>query len=82
MQGDPEPTEAFDIMAITSHPATVADTKPLTPEQAGAPRRRRNTATQRDAESIQIAVTGRIFVVVARDAAQDPEWSEVTSRIE
>ena len=56
--------------------------EPLTPEQAGAPRRKRNTATQRDAESIQIAVTGRIFVVVARDAAQDPEWSEVTSRIE
>ena len=28
------------------------------------------------------STTGRIFVVVARDAVQDPEWSEVTSRIE
>jgi hypothetical protein len=28
-QGDPEPTEAFDITAITSHPATGADTSRL-----------------------------------------------------
>jgi hypothetical protein len=28
-QGDPEPTEAFDITAITSHPATAADTSRL-----------------------------------------------------
>ena len=28
-QGDPEPTEAFDITAITSHPATAADTSQL-----------------------------------------------------
>ena len=56
--------------------------QPLTPEQAGAPRRRRNAAMQRDADPIQVAATGRILVVVARDATQDPDWSEVTSRIE
>jgi hypothetical protein len=56
--------------------------QPLTPEQAGAPRRRRNVAMQRDADPIQVAATGRILAVVARDAAQDPSWSEVTSRIE
>jgi hypothetical protein len=56
--------------------------QPLTPEQAGAPRRRRNAAMQRDADPIQVAVTGRILVVVARDTTQDPDWSEVTSRIE
>ena len=56
--------------------------QPLTPEQAGTPRRRRNAATQRDADPIQIAATGRILVVVARDATQDPSWSEVTNRIE
>jgi hypothetical protein len=56
--------------------------QPLTPEQAGAPRRRRNATTQRDSDPIQIAATGRILVVVARDATQDPDWSEVTSRIE
>jgi hypothetical protein len=28
-QGDPEPTEAFDITTITSHPATAADTSQL-----------------------------------------------------
>jgi hypothetical protein len=55
---------------------------PLTPEQAGAPRRKRNTAAQRDADPIQVAATGRILVAVARDATQDPDWSEVTSRIE
>jgi len=53
----------------------------LTPEQAGAPRRRRN-ARLRDADPIQIAATGRILVVVARDATQDPDWSEVARRIE
>jgi hypothetical protein len=56
--------------------------QPLTPEQAGAPRRGRNAAEQRDADPIQVAATGRILVVVARDATQDPDWSEVTSRIE
>jgi hypothetical protein len=56
--------------------------QPLTPEQAGTPRRRRNAARQRDADPIQVAATGRILVVVARDATQDPDWSEVTSRIE
>jgi hypothetical protein len=56
--------------------------QPLTPAQAGAPRRRRNAAVQRDADPIQVAATGRILVVVARDATQDPDWSEVTSRIE
>lgn len=56
--------------------------QPLTPEQAGAPRRRRNAAIKRDADPIQVATTGRILIVVARDAAQDPDWSEVISRIE
>ncbi len=56
--------------------------QPLTPEQAGAPRRRRNAERLGDADPIQVAATGRILVVVARDAAQDPDWSEVTSRIE
>jgi hypothetical protein len=56
--------------------------QPLTPEQAGAPRRRRNSAMQRDADPIQVAASDRILVVVARDATQDPDWSEVTSRIE
>ena len=54
----------------------------LTPEQAGAPRRRRSSTLQRDAELIQVAATGRIFAVVARDAPEDPDWSEVTSLIE
>lgn len=53
--------------------------QPLSPEQAGAPRRRRNAARQPDADPIQIAATGRILAVVARDADQDPDWSEVTS---
>jgi hypothetical protein len=56
--------------------------QPLTPEQAGAPRRRRIAAGQRDADPIQVAATGRILVVVARDATQNPDWSEVTSHIE
>ncbi len=56
--------------------------QPLTPEQAGAPRRRRNAVRQRDSDPIQVAATGRILVAVARDATQDPDWSEVTSRIE
>jgi hypothetical protein len=56
--------------------------QPLTPEQAGAPRRRRNVAMQRDADPIQVAATGRILAVVARDATQDPGWSEVISHIE
>lgn len=56
--------------------------QPLTREQAGAPRRRRNAAVNRDTDPIQVAATGRILVAVARDATQDPDWSEVTSRIE
>jgi hypothetical protein len=56
--------------------------QPLTPEQAGASRRRRNAETLRDADPIQVAAAGRILVVVAQDAAQDPDWSEVTSRVE
>jgi hypothetical protein len=56
--------------------------QPLTPDQAGAPRRRRTAARQPDADPIQVAATGRILVVVARDVTQDPDWSEVTSRIE
>ena len=54
----------------------------LTREEAGAPRRRRNTVTQGDADPIQVAATGRILVVVARDVTQDPDWSEVTNRIQ
>jgi hypothetical protein len=54
--------------------------QPLTPEQAGAPRRRRNTIG--DTDRIQVAAAGRILVVVARDAGQDPDWSEIASRIE
>lgn len=56
--------------------------QPLTQEQAGAPRRRRDADVQGDADPIQVAATGRILVVVARDTTQDPDWSEVTSRIE
>jgi hypothetical protein len=56
--------------------------QPLTAEQAGAPRRRRNAVRQRDADPIQVAATGRMLVVVARDATHDPDWSEVISRIE
>jgi hypothetical protein len=56
--------------------------QPLTPEEAGAPRRRRNAAELRDDDPVHVAATGRILVVVARDAGQDPDWSEVTSRIE
>jgi hypothetical protein len=52
--------------------------RPLTPEQAGAPRRRRNAMQQRDADQVQVAATGRILVAVARDATEDPDWSEVT----
>lgn len=55
--------------------------EPLTSEQTGALRQRR-TRTQRDTDPIQIAATGRIFAVVARDAAQDPNWSEVASRLQ
>jgi hypothetical protein len=55
--------------------------EPLTSEQTGALRQRRSR-TQRDADPIQIAATGRILAVVARDAPQDPSWSEVTSRLQ
>lgn len=47
--------------------------------QAGAPRQARQT---RDADPIQIAATQRILVVVARDSTEEPDWSEVTGRIE
>ena len=56
--------------------------QPLTSEQAGASRRRRNAALERDVDRIQVAATDRILVAVARDATHDPDWSEVTSRIE
>jgi hypothetical protein len=56
--------------------------QPLTREQAGAPRGRRDAGVDRDADPIQVAATGRILIAVARDATQDPDWSEVTSRIE
>jgi hypothetical protein len=56
--------------------------RPLTLEQAGAPRRRRSADRERDADRIQVAATGRMLVVVARDATEDPDWSEVTNRIE
>jgi hypothetical protein len=56
--------------------------QPLSPEEVGASRRRRNAGVQRDADPIQIAMTGRILAIVARDTTQDPDWSEVISRIE
>jgi hypothetical protein len=57
--------------------------QPLDREQAGAPRRARNApAGAREADPIQIAVTQRIFVVVARDSEEEPDWSEVARRIE
>jgi hypothetical protein len=57
--------------------------QPLDQRQAGAPRRARSAYPQAwDADPIQIAVTQRILVVVARDSAQEPDWSEVTRRIE
>ncbi|HEY1915436.1 MAG TPA: hypothetical protein VGH27_07660 [Streptosporangiaceae bacterium] len=52
--------------------------QPLTPDQAGAPRRRRSAALQQDADPIQVAATGRILIVVARDTAQNPNGSEAT----
>jgi hypothetical protein len=55
--------------------------QPLNPEEEAA-RRGRSRPAQPDADPIQVASTGRILVVVARDAAQDPSWSEVISRIE
>jgi len=55
----------------------------LDQRQAGAPRRARSASSQAwDADPIQIAMTQRILVVVARDSAQEPDWSEVTRRIE
>ncbi len=57
--------------------------QPLDQEQAGSPRRARNApAGSREADPIQIAVTQRILVVVARDSEEEPDWSEVTRRIE
>jgi hypothetical protein len=55
----------------------------LDQRQAEAPRRARNTSSQAwDADPIQVAMTQRILVVVARDSPQEPDWSEVTNRIE
>jgi hypothetical protein len=51
--------------------------QPLTPEEV-AGRRGRSTPGQQDTDPIQVASTGRILVVVARNAAQDPSWSEVS----
>jgi hypothetical protein len=56
--------------------------QPLTAEQAGAPRRRRSAIGQNDAEEVQVAATGRIIIAVARDAGEDPDWSEVASRLQ
>lgn len=56
--------------------------QPLSAAEAGAPRRRRNAGILGDADPIQIAATGRILAVVARDVTHDPDWSEVTRRIE
>jgi hypothetical protein len=57
--------------------------QPLDQRQPGAPRRARGASPQAwDADPIQIAVTQRILVVVARDSAQEPDWEEVTRRIE
>lgn len=55
--------------------------EPLAPAEEAVRRRRSNPRTV-NADPIQLASTGRILVAVARDAAQDPSWSEVTSRIE
>jgi hypothetical protein len=55
--------------------------QPLNSEEEVA-RRGRSRPAQEDADPIQVATTGRILVVVARDAAQDPSWSEVSSRFE
>ena len=55
----------------------------LDQQQAGAPRHARSASSRAwDADPIQIAVTRRILVVVARDSAQEPDWSEVARRIE
>lgn len=52
-------------------------------QQAGASRRARSASSQaRDADPIQVAATQRILVVIARDSAQEPDWSEVSRRIE
>jgi hypothetical protein len=57
--------------------------QPLNQEQAGAPRRARNARSRaRDGDPIQIAVTKRFLVVVARDSTEEPDWSEVARRIE
>ena len=55
---------------------------PLNREQAGAARRLRTRQEDREADPIQVATTGRIVVAVARDASANPDWSEVTDRIE
>ena len=55
----------------------------LDQRQVGASRRAHSASYQAwDADPIQIAVAQRILVVVARDSAQEPDWSEVTRRIE
>ena len=57
--------------------------QPLDQRQAGTLRRARNApSAAQDADPIQIAITQRILVVVARDSTEDPDWSEVARRIE
>jgi hypothetical protein len=51
--------------------------------QAGALRRARASAVASpDSDPIQIALTGRIMVVVAQSSDQEPNWSEVAARVE
>jgi hypothetical protein len=52
--------------------------RPVTAQQAGNARR----AGEQDRSPIQIAVTGRVFAVVARDTAEEPAWTQVVNRIE
>jgi hypothetical protein len=55
----------------------------LDQRQAGASRHTRSaSALAWDVDPIQIAVTQRILVVVARDSTQEPDWSDVARRIE
>lgn len=55
--------------------------QPLTPEEQQVVRRRHTIVGQDEADPIQVATAGRMFVVVARGAALDPDWSEA-SRVE
>jgi len=56
--------------------------RPLDRRRAGGPRRAQARSDNRDRDPIQIAMTQRLVVVVARDAAEEPDWSEVTRRVE